>query len=659
VSEASAHAPGGAPAGVTSRHGRPSRLAGALALALVLAGTAFATAHAAFATFAGYDDEGYLLISLRSFMGGGRLYDDVYTQYGPVYYLLQAALHRLTGLPVSNSVARVTCVAVLTLVALGAAVLARRLSGRWSSAAVAATATHFVLLKLVLEPGHPQELCLLLVTAILLAIALLSRRGEAAPWATAGALTSALCLVKPNIGVLAAVALVTAAAWHAPRRGLPRLLAPAAAALALGLPLAMAARVGAGSPAGATGEDGVWLSLAGAVSAALVAILVVAARLRPAGPQALAPLVSLLLGGGGAAAALAAASVWLCTSPAGLWRGLVGQHFSFTTRSWEPPALLPWTALLALAGATAASLWARAPETPRAARRWLLVKLAAAVTLLLPVVLAGLRASTRPLLSGLEDTGGAGPLVSLGAALAWLLLVPGERDWTPGQWQSRLLLALVAAIQPLGAFPVAGGQLAVGAVWLAVVAAVLLGDACDLGPENGRARRSLAAVPVALSLLSVSWTGVARWQYREGLTPLDLPGTAGMRLPAGQVALLRWAAAELARRADTFVGFPQARNSLYLWTGLEPPTALNATYWPLMLDRAQQQRVVAALERHPRAAVLWENSGDPGGSTFAGPGYPLVDYLRRKFVAVSRAGPLEVRVRRAPAEGPANPPRAP
>lgn len=36
--------------------------------------------------FASFDDEGYMLVSLKSFLNQGHLYDDVFTQYGPFYF---------------------------------------------------------------------------------------------------------------------------------------------------------------------------------------------------------------------------------------------------------------------------------------------------------------------------------------------------------------------------------------------------------------------------------------------------------------------------------------------------------------------------------------------------------------------------------------------
>ena len=59
----------------------------------VLAGVVLAAALAIagywllFTTFMVYDDEGYVLLSLKNFAAHGALYDKVYTQYGPFFYV--------------------------------------------------------------------------------------------------------------------------------------------------------------------------------------------------------------------------------------------------------------------------------------------------------------------------------------------------------------------------------------------------------------------------------------------------------------------------------------------------------------------------------------------------------------------------------------------
>ena len=44
-------------------------------------------------TLAPYDDQGYVMMTLKTFLQGESLYSETHTQYGPAYYLLTGSLH--------------------------------------------------------------------------------------------------------------------------------------------------------------------------------------------------------------------------------------------------------------------------------------------------------------------------------------------------------------------------------------------------------------------------------------------------------------------------------------------------------------------------------------------------------------------------------------
>src|SRR3954466_10422897 len=76
-------------------------------IVLVLAAAALTVAAAGmmFSTFMLYDDEGYVLLTLRNFIGHGGLYRDVYSQYGPFPYVFYSVLH-LFGVPITHLAGR-------------------------------------------------------------------------------------------------------------------------------------------------------------------------------------------------------------------------------------------------------------------------------------------------------------------------------------------------------------------------------------------------------------------------------------------------------------------------------------------------------------------------------------------------------------------------
>src|SRR3954451_18110599 len=84
-----------------------------------------------FTSFARYDDEGYLLVSLSEFVKhGGHLYDQVFSQYGPFYYLFFGGLFRLTGHEVTNDSGRIIVVVIWVATATIYGVAAYRLTAR-------------------------------------------------------------------------------------------------------------------------------------------------------------------------------------------------------------------------------------------------------------------------------------------------------------------------------------------------------------------------------------------------------------------------------------------------------------------------------------------------------------------------------------------------
>ncbi len=115
---------------------------------------------ALFSTLAPYDDEGYCMMTLRTYLQGERLYGATHTQYGPAYYQILAPIHDWLW-PLTQTGVRTKTALVWVLSVVSAYVVALR----WSQSRAAAVATCLLVAihldKLALEPGHPQELVLL------------------------------------------------------------------------------------------------------------------------------------------------------------------------------------------------------------------------------------------------------------------------------------------------------------------------------------------------------------------------------------------------------------------------------------------------------------------------------------------------------------------
>lgn len=242
-----------------------------------------------------------------------------------------------------------------------------------------------------------------------------------------------------------------------------------------------------------------------------------------------------------------------------------------------------------------------------------------------------------PMVSGLKDRGGAGVLLGTVAPALWVLLIPGgegghQRD-ASRIFSTRLSLCLVAALQPLAAYPTPGTQMAIGTMLLALCGLFAFHDVLQrakvmgfrlsrsstgepsapfddglpaVGPHDSGRRQAAHGVSAVLMLLVATLLVrcVHGYHYRSSLASLPFPGTQLLRVSREKADRYQWLVTTLRQEADTFVFGEHAVNSLYLWTGLQPPTALNPTFWPFLLTDREQQRIIAALESTLRTAVV-------------------------------------------------------
>ena len=56
--------------------------------------------------FSSWDDEGYMLLSLKHYLAGGHLYTQVFTEYGPVFFWIQSSLFHIFHQQVTHDAGR-------------------------------------------------------------------------------------------------------------------------------------------------------------------------------------------------------------------------------------------------------------------------------------------------------------------------------------------------------------------------------------------------------------------------------------------------------------------------------------------------------------------------------------------------------------------------
>ncbi len=556
------------------------------------------------ANFMIHDDEGYVLIGLKNFSAHGRLYDEVFTQYGPAPFLYYDGWHRLLDWPVTNLFGRTLTLLHWVVAALAAGWIAWRLSQRYWTALFTLVTVFGYLWQMTWEPPHPGGL-IALVTAVGLAGAVeaLVRGRTAVATLVLGLAGAALILTKINVGLLwtcSAGAFLLVGTM--PRRRGAWLAGAGLAALPFILMRPL------------LGES--WVLNLAVVFA--LSGLAGCAFLAPDTPPVLRFRDWLAGAGGfaGLAALIVIAILARGTSLRGLLNGVlldplrhpVNFHFGFL---WPPVA---WFLLGAALVVAALWLW-RPAGRPR---------LADAV--------AGLRLVALGCFAWQADTwltiNGVGHMISLVLPLTPLFLLP--LDEAPASDHRRLAAGLVALVglgQVLHAYPVAGTQMAWGSFLLLPLFVSGLADAAAHAAR--RLQRPWPEFAVtALALGTAGWQtnlllqqGWQRWNTSEAL---GLPGAESLRPQENVRYALRILTANAQLHADLLYSRP-GMFSFNLWSGVPTPTLRNATHWFWLLNPDEQQAIIARLQAEPRSVVISSR--------------PLVDFLDQK-IGLTITGPL-------------------
>jgi hypothetical protein len=574
-----------------------------------------------FSDFGVWDDEGYFLVALRAYIGGHPDYSQI---YGPFFYQVMGGVFRVSGMDVTTDNGRLVTLVVWLVGSLIGGISVLALTRNLWLGVAGQFITFHALSSLTHEPMHPVGLVSLLLVC-LLAIAANRSLIPRLSIVLIGALVAALALTKINIGAFAALAVVFAsAATFLSGRG--RLVALAATGLVLAaIPFVLTAGL----------FDLEWvrdLAIVVALSAALVTIagLVAAPQSRPR-----IEVVWLIAGGAGVMIGSLGIAAIGGLRPSDLVASVLSAVKLPQVNTLPFPVDIPdvvWAALCLVAGAGI-----------------LLGRIGSRIS---PAIPAFLRVAV-----------GAFTLLSvllvpsyylvLALPLLWVAVLPPAGDHeNPTEPSARLLLAALAVMEILSAYPVASTQLWVAAAILVPAGAVIFNDGLRQLRAWAASRQSRSLLTVANSLspgaLIVS---VAVWPvlvfyaasaYAAG-QPLGLPGTELVRVSPVKASVLQ----ALVHAIDlgcagviTMPGMP----SLNLWSGRGGISQLNP--WMFSLDATQQQAVVNQIRDQPRMCVVI--SPDLVDYWAAGrpvPRRPLVEYIDTAFEPVAAFGIYELLMR--------------
>jgi hypothetical protein len=194
---------------VTDTH-RGRVVASALLLSLC---AAFTACHRVFVSMANYDDEGYMTWTVKNFLGGQALYDQVATVYGPFYYLYEWCILSMTGFPAAADTLRLVSAGFWVAAALMAFALVYWATG----SLVLAICVHLLVFRALRfigeEPAHPQEACIFLLLALGYVFYVANRTLR---MVMIGALAGAIACTKINLGIFVLVALTVGLCFAQP-----------------------------------------------------------------------------------------------------------------------------------------------------------------------------------------------------------------------------------------------------------------------------------------------------------------------------------------------------------------------------------------------------------------------------------------------------------
>lgn len=569
-----------------------------------------------FTRFMIYDDEGYVLWSVRGFCEGSPLYTEVYSQYGPLFFLFYRTLHAMTGVVFDNDTARLLNLGYWLGAAILAGVVAQGLARRLAAGLVATALTFLTLVNNVNEPFHPGALLALLVAVAgaLGARLIGTDREQHLGWAVT-LLATAACLIKINVGAFLFAAL---GSWL----GLDSRGSPALRRLALG---AITGGVVA-APLVLMREH---MGQAQIQQSALVFIcgglaLLIERRQDRLGlfkitDWARAAGAGLALGG-----AIVAGIHLLGTQIADLLDGILLGPLRHPGVYTFPPDFPIFAVLLAPISLLGAHRLTQNAATERSQRILALAKLGAGAALFAQCATA------------LDQTPLDRFAYYFGPALVWILSAPlGEEPQSTtrrARW-----IGWIFIWQTLQAFPVAGSQVAWGSFWVVPLLVYAWFQASDYLARTRLAPRLIAAGVAGIGT-TLALALCLRYGFRclRDSAPLDLPGARWIRPPPESTATIRVITRNLQLHARTVFSLP-GMCSLNIWSEKPTPTQANATHWFSLLNEAQQAEIAERLDADPTALVvlqrdllrfLLENGYRPAGL--------LHDHLLTHFVPLAR-----------------------
>jgi hypothetical protein len=577
-------------------------------------------------TFHNYDDEGYFLLMIKHYLGGGHLYTEVFSQYGPFYTFAQKTMFRLLQLPVTHDAGRQVTLICWLLAAVLAGYFIYKLSKNVVLASAAGLASMSLARALAFEPGHPQQIIL----PLLMLACCASVSDEPISLLLLGAIGAALVFTKINVGIFyfAAVALTLVCRF------------PVGRIRTIGTGLLLFYAVG--GPVVLMHRDVRGWALKYCLVAILcgVSTFLVALLTAPPASKPLRTALYVCLGAATATIAIVIGTMWQGMSASTLLEGVVWGP-SRHPGVFNVPFLISEREVISGVLISGGIAWLyRFRDRWRPYADWV-----DALRFVIALGVIGMLSIH--------------PSWFLGRNLPYLVvflplsLLPGkDGPWQSPNYFSRLFVTGLAATQFQQPYPVAGSQLHIAAAPLLLWAFVCVYDAADgmfgLAPVVGRViglAMKESTVGILAILLAIVLVQREVWRQPYPFPPSSLPGATSLHLSPEMEDTYQFLARNVKENCDILFTLP-GMGSLNFWSETPTPNGSNLTGWMKGFSLEKQEDILKILENDPRACVVhnaeltsfWTATAQDLDAS------PLAKYILGQMRVVAQRGGYEILV---------------
>jgi hypothetical protein len=565
-----------------------------------------------FSHFNYWDDEGYVLLSIKEFISQGELYDTVYSQYGPFLYLYRSIIHSF--LPVSHDAGRIINLLEWVFAACFLGLTAKQLfrspgfsiwvlfSGFWLSRMAA------------LHPGHPQSLIILQISIICALFGFWIHKStthtmRALSIFIVGLLSAAIACVKINVGAFVLLPILLVMSTASPHKFVRKVCIYMFSLCAIMLPLVLMKKL----------IHNEWcLRFCVVMTVAIMSSLFHLIRKENQQNAVVAIDWYLLISGYiGGLSLYSLFAFWTGSSLGGLLDGILFGPARHGTDYFVPIHLSNYTIILSIAGLVFSVLITFGKQYKYIYVFCAILKGILFGALFYAIVVADQRQS----------------ILFISLSWLWVLIyqIPSRQS---KHNPLKLLIVMLAIMLPLVNYPVSSHLSGSWYMHSIVIALVLhdmlksweyIGNAgiIPVQPLVNWSTAILAAAGIGI-VLHGTWNNYRDYPLR---TSLNLSGARRLRLPFEQTRSYYYAAQNVIAHGADFFTVP-GLNSFHLWCQKEPITGLNTTFWMGLLDDEQQNAIISNIKKTKKFLVLegdysiWTKASGKDYST-----KPLMKYI--------------------------------